>query len=76
MAVLRRAKELHELEDLERAKLEIVRRRYADAPTPESKAEYLRLLRRFADLVMRFPVPPPAEGQPHLSPSNVNDLQA
>ena len=45
------------LEDQWRAKLEAAEVRYSDAPSSETKATYLDLLRTFADLVLRGEAP-------------------
>ena len=45
------------LEDQWRAKLEAAEVRYSDAPSSETKATYLDLLKTFADLVLRGDAP-------------------
>jgi hypothetical protein len=47
-------------DDYWRAKLEAAQRRYSADPTEENRAEFRRLLRLFADLVVRD-VPPLGE---------------
>jgi hypothetical protein len=42
-------------------KLEEAQRRYAADPNAENRAEFRRLLRLFANLVMRGQTPPPVE---------------
>jgi hypothetical protein len=49
------------LDDFWRAKLEEARRRYSDNPTAETRSECARLLRVFADFVLRGQLPPPLE---------------
>jgi hypothetical protein len=49
------------LDDLWRAKLEEAQRRYSVDPNAETRAEFRRLLRLFADLVVRDQMPPPLE---------------
>lgn len=53
MAVLLGAMNTERLEDGWHAKLDALRRQYASEPSPALKAEYLRLLKEFADLVLR-----------------------
>ena len=49
------------LDDYWRLKLEQAQRRYIADPTETNRAEFRRLLRLFADLVVRD-LPPPIEG--------------
>jgi hypothetical protein len=49
------------LDDVWRAKLEEAQRRYSADPNAETRAEFRRLLRLFADLVMRSQMPPPLD---------------
>jgi hypothetical protein len=48
-------------DDLWRAKLEEAQRRYSADPNAETRAEFRRLLRLFADLVVRDQPLPPLE---------------
>jgi hypothetical protein len=45
-------------DDFWRAKLEEAQRRYSADPTEENRAQFRRLLRLFADLVVRDQLPP------------------
>jgi hypothetical protein len=45
------------LHDPWRWRLEEAERRYRDAKNKESRAEYLRILRIFSDLVLRYKLP-------------------
>jgi hypothetical protein len=47
------------LDDFWRAKLDEAERRYSAHPNAETRAGFRRLLRLFADLVMRGQMPPP-----------------
>jgi hypothetical protein len=49
------------LDDFWRLRLEEAQRRYLDNPTEETRAEFRRLLRLFAHLVVRDQLPPPLE---------------
>ena len=49
------------LDDFWRGKLEQAQRRYAADPTAESRAEWMRVLRVFANLVVRDQLPPSLE---------------
>jgi hypothetical protein len=49
------------MDDFWRAKLEDAERQYRDNPNEETYAEFRRLLRLFADLVVRNQLPPPLE---------------
>lgn len=40
-----------------REKLADAQRRYRENPNPETKAEYVRVLKAFADLVLRYKLP-------------------
>lgn len=53
MVVLLKDAETQHLEDLWHAKLDAVRRQYISQRTPELRAEYRRLLKDFADFVVR-----------------------
>jgi hypothetical protein len=53
MADLSRANDVQQLEDRWCAKLDALRRRYQRERTPEARAEYLRMLREFADIMLR-----------------------
>jgi len=53
MPVLWNASESQHLEDRCHAKLDAIRRRYNREPNPKLKAAHLRLLKEFADLVIR-----------------------
>jgi hypothetical protein len=48
-------------DDFWRLRLEEAQRRYSDNPNAETHAEFRRLLRLFADLVVRNQLPPPFE---------------
>ena len=45
------------LHDPWRWRLEEAERRYRDAKSKESRAEYLRILKTFSDLVLRYRLP-------------------
>ena len=45
------------LENFWRAKLELAEVRYSDAPSSETKAAYLGVLKTFADLVLGYEAP-------------------
>jgi hypothetical protein len=49
------------LDDFWRAKLEEAQRRYVEDRTEESRAEYRRVLRIYANLVLRGKMPPSIE---------------
>lgn len=53
MAVLLKATDTQYMENHWRAKLDAIRWRYASEPSPELKMEYLRVLKEFANLVLR-----------------------
>jgi hypothetical protein len=49
------------LDDVWRANLDAAQRRYSADPNAENRAEFRRLLRLFADLVVRGQMPKPFE---------------
>jgi hypothetical protein len=49
------------MDDFWRLKLEGAQRRYSDTPNDETRAEFRRLLRLFANFVVRNQLPPPEE---------------